>query len=128
MQINQIIQQKNREPCIITIGSKKTTILTFESILIQAVDTAFSTLNNKQNIYRQLETKYDICLLDIADNPAAFAAALKDMFGEASTLIELKIISLLHNKAPQIKYHLLKNEEFSFCSYLQNFKNSFTKI
>ena len=122
MQINQTTQQQKREPCIITVGSKNTTILTFESILIQAVDTAFSTLNNKQNIYCQLETKYAISLLDIADNPEAFAAALKDMFGEASTLIELKIVSLLHSKAPQIKYCLRKDEEFTFCSYLQNFK------
>jgi hypothetical protein len=122
MQINPLTQQKTREPILITIGAKDTNMPTFDTIVIQAVDAALSTLSNKQNIYCQLETKYGISLLDIADNLEAFTAALKDMFGEASLLVELKILSQLHIKVPKFKYRLGKDQELTLNGYLLKMK------
>jgi hypothetical protein len=122
MQINQTIQQpKTHNPCIIVIGAKETTKPCFDTVVIHAVDSALSILDNKQEIYRQLETKYKLSQLEIADNPEAFTAALKDMFGDSSLLIELKIISNLHNKVPDFKYRC-KNQELTLSGYLQKMK------
>ncbi len=122
MQINQTIQQqKTLNRCIIVIGAKDTTKPCFDTVVIQAVDSALSALNNKQEIFRQLETKYALSQLEIADNPEAFTAALKDMFGDASLLIELQIISHLHNRVPDFKYRC-KNQELTLSGYLQKMK------
>ncbi len=123
MQLKQVTQQ-NREPtCIITIGAKTDTDKSsFIAILTQAIDEAFSTLGCKQNIYSQLETKYAITQTGMAENPDAFVAALRDMFGESSLLIELKIMGLLHIKAPKVKYYLRAEEELNLSSYIKNLK------
>jgi hypothetical protein len=124
MQINQTVQQqRTREPCIVTIGAKDTNVPTFEAIVIPAIDATLSSLENKQEIYRLLEAKYGISLLDIADNPEAFEAALKDMFGEASLLIEMSLIRNLHYRAPKFCYHLGKNQELTLSSYLYRLKH-----
>jgi len=124
MQLKQTVTQKNQEPtCIITIGAKNNINRpTFESILTQAVDEAFSSLGCKENIYSQLETKYAICPQAIAENPDAFASALKEMFGDSSLLVELKIMSQLHSKTPAIKYYLHTEEDLTFSAYLKNLK------
>jgi hypothetical protein len=123
MQIKQTIQKPT---CIITIGDINSNAThnkpAFESLFTQAVDETFSCLGCKQKIYQQLEIKYDVTPQAIAENLDAFAAALKDMFGDASLLIELKIMSLLHSKTPKIKYHLSAKETLDFCSYLKNLK------
>jgi hypothetical protein len=78
MQINQTTQQIMPEPCMIVIDTKDVIVSTFESVIIKAVDAAFSGLDNKQAVFCQLETKYSLSLLDIADNIEAFEAALKE--------------------------------------------------
>jgi hypothetical protein len=126
MQINQTTQQqKTQEPCMIIIGAKDTNKPTFDTIIIQAVDAALSTLNNKQEIYCQLETKYALSQFDFADNPEAFTAALKDMFGDVSLLIELKILTQLHNRAPNFKY-VCKNQELTLSGYLKKMKKYYS--
>lgn len=120
MQLKQT--QQNPEPtCIITIGAHKETKSShFESILTQAIDEAFTSLGCKQNLYLELEKKYALRSQAIAENPDAFEAALKSMFGDASPLVELKIMGLLHNKVPQIRYHLRADEELTLSSYIKN--------
>ncbi len=120
MQLKQT--QQNQEPtCLITIGAHKETKSThFEAILKQAIDEAFNSLGCKQNIYLELEKKYAVHQQAIAENPDKFEAALKNMFGEASLLVELKIMGLLHNKVPQIRYHLRSEEELTLSSYIKN--------
>ncbi len=116
MQINQTIH----EPCIIVIGAKDKPA--FESVVIKAVDATFSGLENKQEIFRHLETKYSLSLLEIADNPEAFEAALKDMFGDAFGLIEISLIRNLHSSTPKFRLHLGKNQELTLNSYLYGLK------
>jgi hypothetical protein len=129
MKPKQSITQTSREPaCIITIGAKthKENTASFETILTQVVDETFSQLGCKQNIYRELETKYTISPKSIPDNPDVFVAALKDMFGESSLLVELNIIQLLHSKTPKIKYRPRNLDEFTLCGYIKNLKASFS--
>ena len=123
MQINQTIQQQTTsEPSIIVIGAKYTKVPTFESVIMKAVDATFTTLENKKEIFRQLETKYSLSLLDITDNTEAFEAALKDMFGEASVLVEMSLIRNLHFRAPKFRYHLGKNQVLTLSSYIYRLK------
>jgi hypothetical protein len=116
--------QKNQEPtCIITIGAKTNTNKpTFESVLTQAVDEVFSSLGCKENIYSQLETKYALPPLSIALNIEAFASSLNEMYGDASLLVEIKIMYQLHSKTSSIKYYLHTEEDFTFSAYLKNLK------
>ena len=124
MQINQTIQQQTtREPCLIVIGAKDVNKPTFESVVIKAVDATFSALENKQEIFRHLETKYSLSLLEISDNPQAFESALKDMFGEAFSLIEISLIRNLHDRVPKFRFHLGKNKELTLNSYLYGLKH-----
>lgn len=123
MQINQTIQQISPEPCIIVIDSKDTNVSTFESVIIKAVDATFSALENKQEIFRKLEEKYSISLLEISDNPQAFTTALKDMFGEAYVLVEMSLIRNLHNSAPKFRLRLGKNQELTLSNYMHHLKH-----
>jgi hypothetical protein len=120
MQTNQTTQ--TQEPtCLITVGTENK--LTFDAVLTQTIDEAFSTLNCQKEIYLQLETKYKITPQIVTQNIDAFTDALKDMFGEASLLIELKIISQLHSKAPDFKYYVGKDQELTLSGYLSGLKN-----
>lgn len=112
--------QNPQSTCIITIGAKTP----FETILTQALDETFTQIGVKQYVYTQLKTKYQIYPTQIADNLDVFTAALKDMFGDSSLLIELKIISQLHSKTPKTQYHLQSDEELTLFSYLKNLKES----
>jgi hypothetical protein len=123
MQINQTIeQQANREPFTVVIEAKNCNLPTFESLIIQAVDATFSALGNKNQIYRLLETKYSLSRIALAYDTEAFEAALKDMFGEASGLIEISLIRNLHNRAPKFQFHLDKNQELTLNNYLHRLK------
>ncbi len=124
MQINQTIQQQAiHEPCIILTGAKNPNVPTFESIITQAVDAAFSALGNKNEIYHVLETKYSLSRKNIAYNTDAFEAALKDLFGEAVGLVEISLIQNLHNNAPKFRIHLPKDQELTLNSYLYGLKH-----
>lgn len=123
MQLKQTTQKSQEPTCIITIGAKNNTSKpTFKAVLTQAVDEAFASLGCKDNIYRQLETKHAITPKAISENLEAFTSALKEMFGDASLLVELKIMSQLHSKTTSIKYYLHTEEDFTFNAYLNNLK------
>jgi hypothetical protein len=124
MQINQTTQQQTlHEPCIFVVGAKDVNVSTFESVIIKAIDAAFSVLDNKQAVFCQLETKYSLSLLDIPDNIEAFEAALKDLFGEASVLVEMSLIGNLHDRAPKFRLRLGKNEELTLSNYMYHLKH-----
>jgi hypothetical protein len=116
-------KQTNQEPtCIITIDAQTS----FETILTQALDETFTALDIKQPVYTQLKTKYQIHPWQITENLDGFTAALKEMFGDASLLVELKIMNQLHSKTPKTKYHLQADEELTLCGYIKNLKASFS--
>ncbi len=124
MQINQTIQKHQEPTCLITIGtesSPNSSKLTFDSVLTETLDEVFSSLECKQNIYRQLDAKFGISRQAISENTKAFTDALENLLGEASLILEIKIMTLLHNKVPKCKYCPDK-EELCFSGYLENMK------
>jgi len=128
MQANQTIQKHQEPNCLIIVGtesSPNSSKPTFDSVLTEALDEVFSSLECKQNIYRQLDAKYGISRQAISENIKAFTDALEDMLGETSLILEIKIMSHLHIKAPEVKYHLGK-EELCFSGYLENMKKNFS--
>jgi len=124
MQINQIIKKHQEPSCLIIVGTESSphsSKLTFDSVLTETLDEIFSSLECKQNIYQQLDAKYGINIQAIIENTKAFTDALEDLLGEASLILEIKIISLLHNKVLGFKYYPGK-EELCFNGYLENLK------
>lgn len=124
MQIHQTIQKHQEPSCLIITGSESSpnsSKLTFDSVLTETLDEVFSSLECKQNIYRQLDANYGISRQAISKNTKAFTDALEDLLGEASLILEVKIMSLLHSKVPKCKYYLGKKELY-LSGYLENVK------
>ncbi len=105
-----------------TVLHEKPKIPTFDELLLETVDSTLSTLVNssKQIIYSYLEKRYNIKREAIPNNIATFVQALEEIFGQASLLIEAKIMQTLHSKVPDFKY--LPKEELSFVDYAKNLR------
>lgn len=125
MQHKQTLTQNTEPTCMITIGNKTETT-PFETLLTQALDETFTTLGVKQQFYNHLKTKYRLHPWQTAENLDVFTAALNEIFGDASPLVELKIISQLHSKTPKTRYRLNGGEELTLCGYIKNLKASFS--
>jgi hypothetical protein len=72
----------------------------FETVLLEAVDDAFSTLgeNVKVSIYFHLEHKFIIPKRDIPYRIDDFSDALERIFGMATKHLEILIMKKLHEK------------------------------
>ncbi|MGA3289226.1 MAG: hypothetical protein ABSD42_03175 [Candidatus Bathyarchaeia archaeon] len=72
----------------------------FETVLLEAVDDAFSTLgeNVKASIYFHLGHKFIILKLDIPYRIDDFSDALERIFGMAAKHLEILIMKKLHEK------------------------------
>jgi hypothetical protein len=123
IQINQRTETEMEPACLIVVGSEgaKLSTKSFDHALLKALDATFSSLECKEKIYSQLERKHGISRQDIPKNIKAFTNALEEMFGEASLILEIKIIHYLRNNVKDFKYHPNK-EEVSFISHLENLK------
>jgi hypothetical protein len=80
--------------------SKTETEKKFATILLDAIDEAFTTLgsNVKLSIYFNLETKFLIPKQDIPDRIADFTSALEKIFGQASRSLEILIMKRLNQR------------------------------
>jgi len=92
----------------------------FEESFLEAADSAFSLLGDsgKQTIYLHLEKSYGLTRKAIPYEVVAFASALKAIFGEASVLIEMRIMRSLFQKARGFKVYSGKTE-LSFKDYVE---------
>ena len=72
----------------------------YSEILLDAIDTAFSSLgqNVKTSIYFHLETKFGLPKQDIPDRTDDFIEALERIFGGASKQLEILIMKNLNEK------------------------------
>jgi hypothetical protein len=72
----------------------------FESILLESIDEAFSTLgeNVKKVIYFHLTEKFMITKQEIPSKIDDFSDALEKIFGLGARKLEILIITKLHNK------------------------------
>jgi hypothetical protein len=119
----QALQETQEPICVITIGAQtKTPSNRFDQILLEALDSVFSSLKYRKEIYQQLESKHGINRQTIPLNPTEFTDALEKIFRNTALLVEIKIIQLLHAKAPDFK-HCPKKDEITFSSYLEDLKN-----
>ena len=91
----------------------------FNDLLLNALDATLSSLGSqtKQAIYSQLEKNYNLKKETIPQHPEEFSEALTKIFGTSALLLEIKIMSALHIKAPKLKIN--PKTEFSFTSYLK---------
>jgi hypothetical protein len=95
----------------------------FNELLLDALDAALSSLGDqtKEAIYSQLDKNYDLKKDIIPEHPEEFSEALTKIFGTSALLLEIKIISAIHVKAPKLRINP-KKTEFSFASYLKAIK------
>jgi hypothetical protein len=95
-------------------------IINFDKAFLEATDLAFSLLGNsgKQAIYYHLEKNYGLTKGTIPQKVEAFENAIRTIFGEAATLIEMSIMRSLHESVQGFKY-VPKKAEFSFKEYVE---------
>ena len=98
----------------------------FKSIVTQAVDETLSSLGRevKPAFYFILEKKFGLNKEDVFDNIESITRAIESIFGESSLLLEIRIMSNLHEKVKTFEYKTKKGE-LSFRDYLAALKNSF---
>jgi hypothetical protein len=91
----------------------------FNELLLDALDATLSSLGvqHKQAIYNQLDKNYNLKKETIPEHLEEFSEALTKIFGTSALLIEIKIMSAIHVKAPKLKIY--PKTEFSFASYLK---------
>jgi hypothetical protein len=115
-------QTVNQTPIQITLDLQKPLNgPTFDAAFQQAVTAAFATLGEsaKRVLFRCLESDFGIPQNHVSTDPAAFAAALEQIFGPAAAwLIESRIISILHSLVPDFKYASTSDELF-FLDYVE---------
>jgi hypothetical protein len=72
----------------------------FDTVLLEAIDTAFSALgqNVKFSIYFNLEAKFGLPKQDIPDRISDFSDALDKIFGQAARSLEILIMKYLSDK------------------------------
>ncbi len=78
----------------------------FEELFLGAIDSVFSEMGNqsKQAMYGYLERVHGIRRDEIPAKMDAFVAAVEEVFGQASRLIEIQIMQALHRKVSDFKF------------------------
>jgi len=105
---------------------KRTT--TFNTLLTEAIDNAFSTLGDsaKQSIYFHLQDKFKIARNDIPKKPKEFEAGLEKIFGSGSKFLEILIMKKLYEKTGQ-PLEWDENTELVFVDYVAAAKRNYSK-
>jgi len=92
----------------------------FQRIMLKTVDEALSLLGKKakQSIYSQLEETFKIAKQDIPLEIERFTAALEEIVGLGSILLEIEIMKHFYEKVgPEFKYSS-KQKNLTFTEYL----------
>lgn len=97
---------------------------TFNTVLLDAVDSAFSTVSdlNSEALYAHLKQRFGLSRRAIPYDIEGFTAALEEAFGEGALLIEIQIMKALHNKCPHVEF-APKQAQLSFPKYLEHFRS-----
>ena len=117
----------NQEFCNVVAIIDSSVTPCFNELLIDALDATLSSLGaqTKQEIYSQLDKNYNLKKETIPEHPEEFSEALTKIFGTSALLLEIKIMSTLHRKAPKLKINP-QETEFSFASYLNAIQKKLT--
>jgi hypothetical protein len=102
--------------------------ITFNKLLTEAIDSAFSTLGDsaKQSIYFHLQDKFKIARSDIPKRPKEFEAGLEKIFGSGSKFLEILIMKKLYEKTGQ-PLEWDENTELAFVDYVAAAKRNYSK-
>jgi hypothetical protein len=107
-------------PRLIAIGSETATLSqSFDCILLDTLDAVLSELGCKQEIFHQLDNTYTLSRQNNPKNIKTFTDALECLFGEASAIIEIKLLHHLHEKVKSFKYYP-KKDNLSLSDYLEH--------
>jgi hypothetical protein len=110
--------------CEITLENPEETFesAVFEEALLEAVDSALSMLGDqgKSAVYKHLNENFGINKQEIPHEVEAFGKALESIFGQAARLIEMRIISTLHQKIPAFLFSA--DDGFSFVGYVESLR------
>ncbi|MEM2393954.1 MAG: hypothetical protein QXW82_04775 [Candidatus Bathyarchaeia archaeon] len=101
---------------------------TFDELLIEAVEEAFSSLgeSSKQAIYFHLEKKFKLSKEEIPKRLADFAEGIEKIFGLGSKFLEILIIRKLYERIGKpITWD--ESKEFKFVDYVEDAKLRFSK-
>ena len=117
----------NFEPtCTIRLDNKKADLSKayFDSLFLEAVDSAFSMLDdsNKQALYFHLKNSFDVSREAMPHHIEVFTNTLEQVFGQGALLLEARIIETLHRKVPRFRFSP-KQEELSFLGYLESLRS-----
>jgi hypothetical protein len=117
-----LIQESVGEMSEIRFGTKQSGSRkdNFEKLLIEAVDTVFSSMGDscKQALYFHLKHCYNIIKQEIPQRIEDFADALEEIFGLGAKLIEIEIMRALFTKVQDFSYSP-KQQDLSFTKYLE---------
>lgn len=120
------VQTLQEQPiCIISTKQETTKPTHIGKIIFEALDETFSQLKCKQTVLNILNEKYNINQKTIPKKTTEFTQALKEIFKDASIIIEIKTINLLHQKIPNFKHH--PKQEITLNSYLQDLSHYWQK-
>ena len=92
----------------------------FGNLFSEAVDSAFSMLGDQSMrlIYQHLEDNYGISREKIPNEVGRFAEIVEGIFGQASYLIEMRIMGMLNRKVPGFNFSA-GDDKFSFVNYVE---------
>ncbi len=96
----------------------------FKVAFSECVDEVLSALgtNVKQAIYVLLEVEFGLTKEPIPDNVETFAAAIEKTFGQAATLLEIKILEKLQHRSKGFSFKS-KKPDLLFTEYLAALQN-----
>lgn len=117
-----MIQEGLSEMIEVRFGKKKLEANNgnFGKLLIEAVDTVFSSLGDscKQALYFHLKDGYSISKQEIPCRIEEFAIAIEKIFGPGAKLIEIEIMRALFAMVQDFKC-APKQEDLSFTDYVE---------
>ena len=100
--------------------------ITFDRILTEAIDDAFSSLGNsaKQAIYFHLKAKFKITKSDIPNRLKDFDEGLEKIFGSGVRFLEILIVKNLYERIGQ-PLEWDESKELAFIDYVNAAKHSY---
>ena len=119
--------QTLRAPTEIQINASEIKNQSFDELLINAIDQAFIKLGEetKQSVYSLLEVDFKLSRKDIPNRLGDFINALDQIFVISAGIIEIQIMSEIHQHFPSFRYKA--QTEFSFELFLTSLKRFIEK-
>jgi hypothetical protein len=92
----------------------------FKELLLEAVDTALSSLGNssKQAIYFYLEKNFTVKKQDIPNKIEEFITAIEEMFGHGAKILEIEIMKHLYVKVGSDFEYFPEKNDLLFVEYI----------